>query len=300
MKNTQINNNPTAFFLQQSTNATSEHKEKINEFVKKLLNLKSCVLCKIDFNFTDRIPRILIHCGHTFCSACLKNFHKNRRIRCPMCLKLVKNIDTLERLPVNHTIFSKMAEECKEDYKKEFTGTTRVDPKSSRQGVALNEHREQEQFFDAQKKFMGTGADALGAKKQQDQGQYPPVQFDINNYLGNPHSKQEPFGAEAQGDYVGGDGVGEGDLEYCNIHTDRVKHFYCLAHKTICCRVCKEILHAKEDCVVVDLYETEDIQAILNDGIDQGPESKNLFDDLGADDDLEDDNDDRDPSTNSA
>jgi len=28
-----------------------------------------------------------------------------------MCLKLVKQIDTIDRLPVNHTIFTKMAED---------------------------------------------------------------------------------------------------------------------------------------------------------------------------------------------
>jgi len=32
-----------------------------------------------------------------------------------MCLKLIKNIETLDRLPVNHTIFAKMAEENKEN-----------------------------------------------------------------------------------------------------------------------------------------------------------------------------------------
>jgi len=50
----------------------------------------------------------------------------------------------------------------------------------------------------------------------------------------------------------------EGDLEYCEIHTDRVKHFLCLKHQSICCRVCSEVIHAKKECVVVDLYETGD------------------------------------------
>lgn len=27
-----------------------------------------------------------------------------------MCLKLIRNIETIERLPINHTIFAKMAE----------------------------------------------------------------------------------------------------------------------------------------------------------------------------------------------
>lgn len=117
-KNSVVNSNPTAFFLSQSTETTKDYKDKINEYVKKLLNLNSCVLCRQDYNFSERIPRILIHCGHTICTACLKNFHKNRRVRCPLCLKLIKNIETLDRLPVNHTIFSKMMDERKEEFQR--------------------------------------------------------------------------------------------------------------------------------------------------------------------------------------
>jgi hypothetical protein len=62
--------------------------------------LKSCVLCKNDFNMKDRLPRILIHCGHTICHSCLLNFYKNRRVRCPLCLKLIKHLDSVDRLPV--------------------------------------------------------------------------------------------------------------------------------------------------------------------------------------------------------
>jgi len=117
MKKNVIKQNPTAYFLQQASNPSQEHREKINELVSKLIDLKCCVLCKEEYNFNERIPRILIHCGHSFCSVCLKNFHKNRRIRCPLCLKLIKNIDSLDRLPVNHTIFTKMADELKEKSK---------------------------------------------------------------------------------------------------------------------------------------------------------------------------------------
>lgn len=35
---------------------------------------------------------------------------RNRRVRCPMCLKLVKQLDTLDRLPINHTIFAHVVE----------------------------------------------------------------------------------------------------------------------------------------------------------------------------------------------
>jgi hypothetical protein len=296
MKTAQINNNPTAFFLQQSSNPTGEFKDKINDFVSKLLNLKTCVLCKNEYNFTDKIPRILVHCGHTFCSACLKNFYKNRRIRCPMCLKLIKNIDSLERLPVNHTIFSKMAEECKEDHKKgEALGVglpTKADLKFGH--IPGPKVPFPEEFGD-NKKFINpipTGA-SHGHKGHKEN--LMPAHLDINQFMPNPHAKghQQQQHLPPQ-EYAMPPNVGaadtqagdqqEPDLEYCDIHTDRVKHFLCLSHKNICCRVCREILHSKEECVVVDLYETDDVPGGLGDN-GEG-ESKNLFD--GNDEELED------------
>ena len=41
---------------------------QINEFLKNLIDLKKCVLCKFDYNLEERMPRIMIHCGHTFCT----------------------------------------------------------------------------------------------------------------------------------------------------------------------------------------------------------------------------------------
>lgn len=38
---------------------------------------------------------------------------RKRRVRCPMCLKLVKQLDSLERLPINHTIFTHLVEKEK-------------------------------------------------------------------------------------------------------------------------------------------------------------------------------------------
>ena len=43
-------------------------------------------------------------------------------------------------------------------------------------------------------------------------------------------------------------------LELCESHYDRIKHFFCMAHRDSCCRMCSEILHNKNDCMVVDLY----------------------------------------------
>lgn len=50
----------------------------------------------------------MVHCGHTFCQDCLAKFHMDLKIRCPLCLKLIRNIETIERIPLNHTIFTEL------------------------------------------------------------------------------------------------------------------------------------------------------------------------------------------------
>mmetsp|Transcript_25430 Transcript_25430/g.25187 ORF Transcript_25430/g.25187 Transcript_25430/m.25187 type:complete len:189 (+) Transcript_25430:3-569(+) len=66
--------------------------------------LDFCQFCGKKYNVGERIPRILVHCGHTFCTDCLNKIHKRNRIRCPLCTKLIKNIETAEKLPLNMNI----------------------------------------------------------------------------------------------------------------------------------------------------------------------------------------------------
>lgn len=77
----------------------------------KSRKLNYCHFCGEDYNVGARIPRILVHCGHTFCTECLSNhlFHNNR-VRCPICKKLVKNLETPERLPLNINILYEVVE----------------------------------------------------------------------------------------------------------------------------------------------------------------------------------------------
>jgi hypothetical protein len=106
--------NPKEFFQRQCETISDEYLPKIKEFVKSLIDYEKCVLCKKEYNLEERMPRIMIHCGHTFCQECLLIFHKEFRVRCPLCLKLIRNIDVLERLPVNHTIFKVLCEKQNE------------------------------------------------------------------------------------------------------------------------------------------------------------------------------------------
>ena len=71
--------------------------EKRDETMSKIIQgdystrgLDFCYFCGDKFNVGEKIPRILIHCGHTFCTECLTYLHHNFRIRCPICQKLVK------------------------------------------------------------------------------------------------------------------------------------------------------------------------------------------------------------------
>ncbi len=106
--------NPQQFFHEQCENLTDEYLPQIKEFVKNLINLETCVLCKNPYDLCLKMPRILIHCGHTFCTDCLTKFHKDYRIRCPLCLKLIRNIEMIERIPINHTIFKQLCDKINE------------------------------------------------------------------------------------------------------------------------------------------------------------------------------------------
>eukprot|EP01016_Furgasonia_blochmanni_P034020 TRINITY_DN3622_c0_g1_i3.p2 TRINITY_DN3622_c0_g1~~TRINITY_DN3622_c0_g1_i3.p2 ORF type:complete len:254 (+),score=40.50 TRINITY_DN3622_c0_g1_i3:192-953(+) len=232
--------NPTAFFFAQSQNTatTPDQREKINEFVKKLLNLNQCLLCKADFNLTSRVPRILVHCGHTLCTSCLKNFYKNFRVRCPLCLKLIKNLDSIEKLPVNHTIYQRLAEEefKKEENLRVFEEQIRVPHPGKADGVHLGS--------------------VLPVKSPT--GKFALKKFELPgdvNVGGDEGEEGDGLPDQAQGPAT--------ELDYCEYHYDRVKHFFCITHKTSCCRVCMEMVHSKPTCQNVDLYEIEDIDALM-------------------------------------
>lgn len=73
--------------------------------------LDTCLFCGLAYNVGARIPRILVHCGHTFCTSCLAtHLFRDSRVRCPLCRKLVKNLDTPERLPLNIPVLFELVE----------------------------------------------------------------------------------------------------------------------------------------------------------------------------------------------
>ena len=78
------------------------------DYESRKLNI--CGVCRLIYNVGDRIPRILVNCGHTWCTNCLTKYYRKNRIRCPNCLKLVKNLDNVEQLPLNINIFHEIVQ----------------------------------------------------------------------------------------------------------------------------------------------------------------------------------------------
>ena len=72
--------------------------------------LDICQFCGFKYNVGERIPRILVHCGHTLCTNCISELHHQDRVRCPICRKLIKQLDSAERLPLNINILYEVVE----------------------------------------------------------------------------------------------------------------------------------------------------------------------------------------------
>ena len=66
--------------------------------------LDYCHFCGLKYNVGERIPRILVNCGHNFCTECLASLHNRLKVRCPICRKLLKNLESVELLPLNINI----------------------------------------------------------------------------------------------------------------------------------------------------------------------------------------------------
>ena len=106
--------------------------------------LDICGVCKKKYNVGDRIPRILVNCGHTYCTSCLNNYYKNSKskIICPFCKKIVKHLDNVETLPLNLPIFSEIVK-CDPEV------NAYIDTKSNNSFITKCEHHpnKQKHFF---------------------------------------------------------------------------------------------------------------------------------------------------------
>lgn len=83
----------------------------------------------------------------------------------------------------------------------------------------------------------------------------------------------------------------------CEKHQERVQHFYCAFHKVTACRVCCEKHHLEPQCLIVELYDVEDMVGFLSQiwdldfnqneyqFNDEDPENISNYDDVDEDND---------------
>ena len=98
------------------TNYRTEPKQEMEKYTSyEEKGLDSCGVCKMKYNVGDRIPRILVNCGHTYCTHCLTKYLHNNKVHCPfiLCRKLVKHVDNIEQLPLNIEIFGEIVAKSK-------------------------------------------------------------------------------------------------------------------------------------------------------------------------------------------
>lgn len=91
-----------------STVSTNQRPQILADYQSRKLDY--CHFCGLKYNVGERIPRILVHCGHTFCTECLSQLHHSYRVRCPLCRKLIKNLENVEKLPLNINILYEVVE----------------------------------------------------------------------------------------------------------------------------------------------------------------------------------------------
>ena len=99
---------------QGKNNAATKTKMDIIQLDYSSRGLDICQFCGLKYNVGERIPRILVHCGHTLCTHCISELHHQDRVRCPICRKLIKNLDSAERLPLNINILYEVVEKDKQ------------------------------------------------------------------------------------------------------------------------------------------------------------------------------------------
>ena len=110
--------------------------------------LDICQFCGFKYNVGERIPRILVHCGHTLCTNCISELHHQDRVRCPICRKLIKNLDSAERLPLNINILFEIVQKDKmlKDCNFDFDGEQNLD-EADMKGKFCTEHEDRIMHF---------------------------------------------------------------------------------------------------------------------------------------------------------
>ena len=84
----------------------SETALKAKEFQKQLFSLENCLACGLPFEIGSRVCRLLPQCGHGLCGVCIEPLLQYQILRCPICMKGLKDVSSIDRLPVHGLAFS--------------------------------------------------------------------------------------------------------------------------------------------------------------------------------------------------
>ena len=235
MNKKKFRENPTAFFFYQNPSndpkSVSIHK-KAQAYAANLYNANQCFLCTKQYNLFEHVPRILPQCGCTLCSKCLTHFWKKTdlTLRCPICMKLLTSVPSIEKMPVNHVIFSQLT----------------IKSKISQENSSQRESHDN----DASSDFNTEN------NLQIIQGNMYNIDISNNNKTQQTNTNNQNNNYDSY------------ELEICSTHTNKVKHFFCIKHKIQICRLCFIEKHSNNtNCKVIDIYdlEQENLSEILYD-----------------------------------
>lgn len=146
-------------------------------------------------------------------------------------MKLLTNVVSIEKMPVNHVIFSQLTIKSK-------ISQENSSQRDSRENDASSDFNTENNLQIIQGNMYNIDISQCNNKTQQP----------ASNNQNNSYDSYE--------------------LETCNIHTSKVKHFFCIKHKILICRLCFIEKHSNNtNCKVIDIYdlEQENLSEILYD-----------------------------------
>lgn len=82
--------------------------------------MSQCSICYNDYNINNRIPIILIPCGHTFCSQCIYHLQYYNHHQCSLCR------DEMDYVEINFILFELIAHTGKPNTKLQQIITTKL------------------------------------------------------------------------------------------------------------------------------------------------------------------------------
>ena len=94
-------------------------RQKAEFYSANFYNPKMCFNCSDKFSYDANLPRILVQCGHSFCTKCVSKMITSESITCPICEAVLKGVINIDYVPVNQQIFSSLRKKKSEQQMQE-------------------------------------------------------------------------------------------------------------------------------------------------------------------------------------